>query len=473
MKELVSVGFTIPSGGENYIRLDSLRSLSDADIAIFCPDLKHTEYSTYESSWANDSGTYEGKGLYNKQSSAQIIEHSAHWKKELLNFVNSGKTLIVILCKRQDFFVHTGTKDFSGTGRNQKIINHVSPYDNYKFLPLDFLKITPSSGRVIKPNAAIVNDFYKNFKDFMKYDVYIEGDKISSPTFTSKNKDRFLGANLKVKNGFLVLIPSLNISIQDFTTYDKENDESYWTDEAVKTGKIFINSIVAIDKALRKEKSKTPQPKWLSAKDFKLQEAEKTKKSIAKNQKEIEKRVAANEELSLILEEQESLKDLLFETGKPLEQAVIKALIVLGYKAENYDDGELELDQVIFSPEGDRYIGECEGKDTKDIDVSKFRQLLDGLNADFEREEIDEKAYGLIFGNPQRLTNPDDRNLDFTRKCQSGAAREKIGLILTADLFKAARYALESDDEEYKVQCRQAIQEKLGMIITFPEVKTI
>ena len=45
-----------------------------------------------------------------------------------------------------------------------------------------------------------------------------------------------------------------------------------------------------------------------------------------------------------------------------------KALVILGYKAEIYDNGVLELDQIIVSPEGYRYIGECEGKNKKDID---------------------------------------------------------------------------------------------------------
>lgn len=474
MKEIVSIGFTIPSDNNDYLRLDSLSSLSDADIAIFSPDLEHAQYSTYGGdSWTQDRGTYEGKSLYNKQSSARILEHSLHWRNELLNFVSSGKTLVIVLTKRDEFFIHTGTKDISGTGRNQKVINHVSPFDNYKFLPFDFIKFKSASGKVILPNSTTISELHKNFKDFMKYDIYIEGEKISNPTFTSKNKDRFLGANLKLKDGYILFIPSLNLDLEEFTTYNEEDDNGYWTDEALKTGKMFINSIVAIDKAIRKDKSKTPQPKWISDKSYSLQEAERTKKIIEKNRKEIEKRTVENEGLNLVLEEQESLKGLLFETGKPLEQAVIKALKILGFTAENYDDGELELDQVILSPEGLRYIGECEGKDSKDIDVSKFRQLLDGLNADFERDEVEDKAFGLIFGNPQRLTNPSDRTLDFTKKCQSGAIREKIGLIKTSDLFNVVKYLSENDDEEYKIECRKTIYQNLGKIIIFPEIKRV
>lgn len=162
---------------------------------------------------------------------------------------------------------------------------------------------------------------------------------------------------------------------------------------------------------------------------------------------------------------------MLFETGKSLENAVTKALKILGYSAEGYDDGRLELDQIIISPEGDRFIGECEGKDNKDIDVSKFRQLQDALNEDFAREEVNEKAYGILFGNPQRVINPLDRMLDFTEKCKRGAEREKIALVKTPDLFNVVKHVLESGDEKFKAECRKAIKEQLGKVIEFPTIE--
>lgn len=161
---------------------------------------------------------------------------------------------------------------------------------------------------------------------------------------------------------------------------------------------------------------------------------------------------------------------LLYETGKPLENAVSKALKILGYvQAENYNDGKLELDQVIVSPEGDRFIGECEGKDSTAINVDKFRQLNDSLYEDFQREEVQEKANGIIFGNPQRLSEPDKRTLTFTEKCINNARREKVGLVLTMDLFKAAKRVADTGDEEYARKCRQAIKEQLGEVVVFPE----
>jgi hypothetical protein len=303
----------------------------------------------------------------------------------------------------------------------------------------------------------------------MSFEVYLENKKCLDPIFSTKNKDRLLGANCKMLNGHLICVPKINLNVKGFTEFDTKTGDSYWTEDANKKGRILLNCLSEIDNFLRKDKKKTPLPTWAVSKIFSLRDAEQTRQAIAKNDDEIKKLQGKNKNLKLALEEQEKLKELLFETGKNLENAVIKALNILGYSAENFNNGELELDQVIISPEGYRYIGECEGKDSKDIDISKFRQLLDSLNEDYEREDVEEKAFGLIFGNPQRLIAPSKRTLDFTKKCKNGAKRESIGLIRTTDLFEVAKYLVENNDEDFKLRCREAIHDNLGGIITFPK----
>jgi len=468
MKRLSNIGFDIPSNSDNFIKLDSISSLSDTDIAVFSPDFGTTSYSTYDRSSFTGNEEYEGKKLYNKESSAKILDHTKHWKNELLHFTENGGTLFVILSKKEDYFIYTGTKTLSGTGRNQKTTNHVTPFSNYNYIPFPGIEFFASSGKTVFPNSNSVADLYKNCKDYFTFETYIKCDKISNSTFTTKNKDRILGASLKIKNGLVIFIPNLDFDSPKFTKYDSKTDKSTWTPEAIKTGKIFINSLVEIDKAIRKAEDKTPKPNWLKETQFNLKEAEKTELQIEKHKTEILKKQKEIENLKLKLDDQDSLKDLLFETGKPLENAVIEALKILKYQAENYDDGELELDQIIYSPEGERFIGECEGKDNKDIDVSKFRQLLDGLNADFEKEDVNERAVGLLFGNPQRLLNPAERTLTFTQKCMTGAKRENIGLIKTEDLFRVCRLIIENNDDKFAEKCRKAISQQLGQIIKFP-----
>jgi hypothetical protein len=461
MNQIVtSVGIEIPADID-FVDLDSTTSLSNSDIVVFCPSYNEVNYS-------HDLDGYEGKSLYNKDSSAKILEHTEHWRNELNNFLQNGKTVFIILSEKNDFFIYSGTKTFTGTGRNQKTTYHVQPYSNYNCLPFkyEFISI---KGKQVYPCHHLVNNFYKVFKDILEFQTYISSDGLTNSLFTTKNRDRVLGISVRIGSGFAIFLPNINFNQSDLVDYDGTTDEEAWTKKAFRIGKQFVNNLIEIDKAIRKDESKTPTPNWANSKDFSLREANETRKKIELNKENIESINKDIEHLRVLLIEQEKLKDLLFETGKPLENAVTLGLIILGYKAENYNDGHLELDQVIISPENIRYIGECEGKDNKDIDISKFRQLQDSLNEDFEREEVKEKAFGLIFGNPKRFIPPKDRGIGFTTKCIEGAKREKIGLIRTPDLFNVCKYLLETNDDIFKEQCRKAIYVQLGDVIKFPE----
>ncbi|MDL2224067.1 hypothetical protein LJB92_02000 [Bacteroidales bacterium OttesenSCG-928-M06] len=454
MKEIISVGIQVPSNDIDFYEINNRVALSDADIIVFSPMLSYNHY--YEDK------DYLGKTCYNENYSFQLKENFTHWKRELNLAFEKGKTVFIFLSEKKEFYIHTGTRDVSGTGRNQKITNHVTLFDNYKCFPYD-LNIQSVSGKKVYCQSPIFQNFYNVFQKELFHEAFISSDAIKEFHFTTKNRDRCLGTILKFSKGNAVFLPMLD--------WDK-----YWTPNGNLSkagdefGKRLISNLVEIDKALRLHTDKTPKPDWLSSENYELEATVKTRKAIQSNFQKIKKIQAENKKLEEVLVEQNSLLDLLFEGGKALENAVIKALQILGYSAENYDDGVLELDQVIISPENDRFVGECEGKENKDIDISKFRQLQDALNEDFQREDVEEKAFGLLFGNPQRILNPTERTLDFTKKCKLGAEREKIGLIKTVDLFTISKYLSENKDDDYKEQCRKAIKEQLGSVIVFPEL---
>lgn len=339
---------------------------------------------------------------------------------------------------------------------------------NYKFLPVSNFNFTSVTGKAIFPSSEIVVNLFKHCKNLLKYEISITpNENAKAPLFTTKSKDKILGHTVKIGKGNLVLIPSITFPDEFY-----DNDDE-WTAEAIIWGRRFTQILAEISKAMKSDREKTPTPAWVFNETFNLIEATATKNLILKNEEKLLKIQKDITELQQSLAEQEVIKDLLFESGHALEHAVTKALKILGYSAEGYDDGKLELDQIIISPEGDRFIGECEGKDSNHIDISKFRQLQDALNEDFAREEVSEKAFGILFGNPQRLMDPSSRTLDFTDKCKRGAEREKIALVKTSDLFTITRYIQESKDEDYKIQCRNAIKQQLGTIVKFPDSKAM
>jgi len=194
------------------------------------------------------------------------------------------------------------------------------------------------------------------------------------------------------------------------------------------------------------------------------------KKETEKKSKEIDGLILLKNELLTKIDQEVRLRDLLFEKGKILESAINLALEILGYKAENYNDGNLELDHVITPPEGDRFIGEAEGKDTSAINIDKFRQLATNIQEDLQREEIENPAIGISFGNGFRFTKPSERAEQFTTKCINTAKSSNCVLVRTIDLFRVAKYVKELNDETFAKSCRDVIKNSVGKIVDFPVV---
>lgn len=463
-KQIITIGYEIPGRLEDLVNFNSKTSLMDADIVLFFPEF-----------WFYDcDNNYCGKTCYSESGSFQLKEDMRHWKKELDSFLKSGKTVFLFLAKKEEYYLHTGQKYYSGSGKSRVTTNDVDLHNNYEFLPIDIGDITSANGKQINfIGNPIFSLLYNKFKNNLTYQTYIEKPREGIPVFTGKDKTKILGAIYKIGSGHLITLPVLTFNEKDFTEVKKDEkgeDQEYWNKKGMQFGNHFVDCLLEIESKLTEGSKKTPTPAWVSQKQFSGEKEKKLYDSINKNSAKIIKIEEKNEKLKVELEKELELKDLLYEQGKPLEAAVITALKILGFQAENYDDGDLEIDQVITSPEKRRYIGECEGKDSKDIDITKLRQLLDSLNEDFARDEIQEKAFGILFGNPERLKDPNERKLGFTTKCKTGAKREKVALVRTVDLFVVAKYLTENDNEEFKKACREAIHSCLGEIVKFPDI---
>lgn len=301
----------------------------------------------------------------------------------------------------------------------------------------------------------------------MKYESYLDG-KVSNPVFLTKTGEKAVGALFRVGVGNLVLLPPIEYDEKKFVKYDSKKKQYSWTSEAMKFGERLVKTFVDIDKALRKGGDKTPPPDWANESQFELVEENRLKSEIKVKAKQIDDLVVQKNEIITKLDQEARLRDLLFEKGKILENAIISALEALGYKAENYDDGNLELDQVIISPEGERFIGEAEGKDSSAVNIDKFRQLASNIQEDLQREEISTPAIGILFGNGYRLTKPSEREEQFTEKCINTAKSSNCILIRTTDLFRVTKFVKESGDNQFAKRCREVIKNSVGKIVDFP-----
>lgn len=462
-KELLTIGYQIPSFEKNEIDFQSNTSLMDSDILLISPEsISPSSYGD----WVQFSG---GDGCYGIRASKAFKNKITQLKKETNDLLESGKTVFIILSENQSYHIANSVSIGKG-GVQEYNTSYSSCYD---FMPIDIGSVVSATGKkVIFSGNNIFANFNSQFKDFLEYRAYLENVEGGDVIFTGNHQKRTLGAIYKVGNGHLITLPMIKFDEDEFTETEEVDGEEHeiWNEQGVAFGNSLVQCLVEIAEKLTSLSEETPAPTWLSREDFSIQKEEKINALMQKNTEKIKKIQEKNEKLEQDRNEAAVLKSLLFEQGKSLENGVIRALEILGYQAENYNDGMLEMDQVIISPKGFRYIGESEGKDTKAINITKFRQLVDALNADFARDEVDKKAFGILFGNAERLLEPRKRKLDFTDKCKNGAEREGIALIKTSELFVVVRYLNEHNNEAFKVKCRKAIHDGLGKIVRFPKI---
>ena len=466
MKSIVSVGFEIPGHTDKYLPLSSDQSLLDYDIIVFTPDISEMFGYGVE--------RYQGKPCLNDDASFTLKEKVERWRQELINAFNHGKTIFLFLCEPQEVFVATGTKDFSGSGRNRVTTRHVEPLNSYRIIPVIFEELNSGRGQEIKPakDLAFLSSYWKDFGSVSQYQVYF-ASKMIVPVLVTKTGSRAVGGLARGKadsgKGTLVLLPQLDFDENDFIT--EKGDESYWNKKGVEFGNKLISALIEIDKALNSEKQKTPTPDWVKSVEFRIQKESVLENQISGLTAQIEALQVQKQTLSNELENEASLRRLLYETGSALEDAILDALGSLGVKAERYKDSESEFD-AVFTWEGYRFLGEAEGKDSKAINVDKISQLERNINEDFERDEVKDRAKGILFGNASRLQKLSERADYFTEKCITSAKRLGVALVRTPDLFFIARYVKESEDKEFSKKCIEAILAAEGTVVAFPPVPT-
>jgi hypothetical protein len=446
-KSLITIEYEVPGFSDCFYRYSSDQSLLDADVIIFEPE-----------KFDSDSG----KASYDESYSDQLKRDTEHWRKELATALEYGKTVFLIFRKYQLATVYTGRKELKGT----RTINYVEDYSNYEFLPIALPAIVSKSGtEIVFTGNPAFSEFWKEFKKYLRYESYLN-DNITTPIFVTKTGERPIGGVFKLGKGNLVLIPPPVYDQEKFITKNKKK-EDIWTKPALEFGRSLVKALFDIDKILKAGLQRTPPPSWVDSPIYSSTEEEDANSAVKKASQDIEKLLKEKEELIKNLANTRQPKDLLFETGKSLENAVTEALNFLGYSAENYNDGNLELDQVIVSPEKKRFIGECEGKDTSAVSIDKFRQLEENIQSDLQRDDVTEPAIGILFGNGFRLTKPEDRQEQFTTKCLTSAKRGTI-LVRTADLYPIVRYLRENKDDIFAKACRDAIAASKGTVVKFP-----
>ena len=459
-KTIFSIAYSSPMEDDEYYGFGSKISLLDADIVVFNPDITGFISESYEK--------LNGKPLLSENDSFLLRDQIKFWQTEIKDALYAGKTVFIILNAKQECYADSGKREYSGTGRNQVQTVKNSLIVNYNSIPLK-LEPVNTKGFSIKLGLGgnLVKAYWSDLENISEYRVKLEVD-YQNPLFTTKNGNKTVGLHLRTKeSGNLVLLPFINFEKSEFYTYN-DDDEYVWNSKAITLGKKLQSHLIEIDRALRLESNLSPAPSWTNKKHFELKREIEARSKMFKLDDEItiltDKRDVIRDEIKKI----SNYKRLLYENGKPLEAIILDSLKLIGFKAENYKDSSSEFDVIFESKEG-RFLGEVEGKDRKAINIEKFRQLALNIHEDFEREGVDERAHGVLFGNAFRLIEPEKRSEFFTKKCLTSARSTGAALVRTTDLFEVVKYLESKKDIRFATKCRKAILNTHGDIVEFPK----
>lgn len=482
-KKIVFVGGSYVSS-DRILDLDfkSDKSLLDGDIVVFQIDL-----SNY---YAGE--TFQGMSCLDDNSSFRLKQDCNHWRSELEASLKDGKTVLILLNKSGQVKVATGEKQFSGTGRNRSTTRIVTTFDPYEAIPLRFGSVVRRPGERVKAarDLGVLATYWHEFGAYSTYEGYIEEFR-GIALLESQTGGKVVGGLCRhpAWKGSLFFIPppDLSSAVDARVNELKQKQKVKPTkDSAAETRRAdnlrkkvqssvasqFIAAIIGLDKAARHETEMTPPPIWTLESRFVLVKETEVQSTINENLASSERLRRERIELEQSLKNAQQLKGLLFEKGKPLEAAILIALKILGFQAENLHEGDSEFDAVMLDPDGDRLIGEAEGKDDKAVNIDKLDQLERNLREDFARQgdEAPEFAKGVLFGNAYRLTAPQAREASFTVKCMLAAKRSHISLVRTTDLFNVTQYLDSHPDPEFASKCRSAIKGADGEVAKFPAI---
>jgi len=161
----MSVGINLSHPEIEHVSLYSKRSLLDGDIIFFCPELSLSSYEDFQ-----------GKPCLSDAASFQAKETISHWRQQILSAFDAGKTIVVMLCEYQEFYVDTGQRSYSGTGRSRVTHRHVDVANNYSMIPIAFKSITNAIGeRVVKEkDIKPIENYWNALSDNSAHVVYFE-----------------------------------------------------------------------------------------------------------------------------------------------------------------------------------------------------------------------------------------------------------------------------------------------------------
>ena len=286
--------------------------------------------------------TWGGPRL-NDDRSFWYMELLGRWRAELLSAVNAGKTVFVVLTAPQAVYVATGEVEVSGTGRNAQQKHIVTERSNMDALPCSLDGVVPGMGSEIRgvPRSQVLRAYWTRFGPLSRYEMRFSPKDGLKPLLTTRNPKQVVSAVFTSKSGgHLVLLPPMDLGDDD-EDHDDEDEEEEPDDgraDSTDDSPFRLNSIDLVRRLLEVDAelrggAPSPPPDWAQATQYETATQRGLREELLKAQEAEAQARRRLEELADSLGEASVLQGLLYAQGRPLEDAVLRALKLMGVDA--------------------------------------------------------------------------------------------------------------------------------------------
>ncbi|WP_280263590.1 hypothetical protein [Nocardia abscessus] len=378
-----------------FVRFEDSTSVYDFDVVIWdpAPIAKRMAASTY-------GNQYRGLPSLGAKATKILVDAVVRRSNEFDDFLKSGKSLFVIARPGQKFYIDTGERTYSGTGRNRHTTTIVDLLDIWETVPLPVSFSAASGTKMSVLESGPAQDLLRGLKDSVHYEavVSLEG---AVPVSCISGTSKYVAVSFRnEQGGHFVALPVPNfldsvVVASDDERVEEEGEEGGEAElsEDDKLALKFQANLLAAASQLATSGDEG-LPDWAVAID--LEGVADLRASLSRKNAELTTLEKEIEEIESELREIEDRKYLISGYGRKLELEVRKVLELLGATVDEPDPGR--DDWIANFPEGVAVV-EVKGL-AKSAAEKNAAQLEKWVSLYYEKHEI--KPKGILVVNAWR-----------------------------------------------------------------------
>lgn len=297
-------------------------SLLDYDAVIISTDYLVAHYK-------DNSTMYENKRLLSAYASKQIQDDFSVVREQLIEILEQGKNVFVLLGNNENCFIYTGKTEYSGTGKNARRTNIVTEFDMYSFLPIKLSATHIYGEKVEVCERRPYSDFFRKTKECFHYAAYFTTE-VGETLLKIQKTSKVISSAVKYGKGQIVLLP-LPYCEEDYTNV------KYWK----QYGKLYLDALSELNAQLSASIDEYVLPEW--AEKFSILNEDSEQEKLKKDKDKLDKLLQKIKKQEATIQQIQRYKTLVTSSGNQLEETVKLVLSELSFDLIEAERGRSDV----------------------------------------------------------------------------------------------------------------------------------